>query len=332
MRYAIVALIVGFSIQNMIACEKKDEGKAKKLIAWIAKKFEPKNLETLRQEVEELLQNGNRSEAIQIVACHRERNKDLWMHLLLSIPEVELNCRMHGESNVHEITGYGYYEDYFILNLLKIIKERERQLAESQLEIERIQENAKITIALQEKNSQQRSRENANKNDMAPNLALVTFLEAKIRNIEKLSHEDKAKQINATNNEISMLLSQWNKRRRKLTPEPIEPIVKNILPDYAGEIPDRIMDFYQMLTNPEYYKERSITLPRGILLYGPPGTGKTYLVKQLAKAVSAKFIERKGSSFVALYAGSGPKAIRDFFSEARNHIKSGKNKTAVLFY
>ncbi|KRH92461.1 26S protease regulatory subunit 6B, partial [Pseudoloma neurophilia] len=72
----------------------------------------------------------------------------------------------------------------------------------------------------------------------------------------------------------------------------------------------------------ELYKQIGIDPPRGVLLYGPPGTGKTMLVKAVANATKATFIQVNGSEFVQKYLGEGPKMVRDVFRLAREKSPS----------
>lgn len=72
----------------------------------------------------------------------------------------------------------------------------------------------------------------------------------------------------------------------------------------------------------EMYKQIGIDPPRGVLLYGPPGTGKTMLVKAVANATKATFIQINGSEFVQKYLGEGPRMVRDVFRLAREKAPS----------
>lgn len=72
----------------------------------------------------------------------------------------------------------------------------------------------------------------------------------------------------------------------------------------------------------ELYKQIGIDPPRGVLLYGPPGTGKTMLVKAVANATKATFIQVNGSEFVQKYLGEGPRMVRDVFRLAREKAPS----------
>lgn len=72
----------------------------------------------------------------------------------------------------------------------------------------------------------------------------------------------------------------------------------------------------------ELYKQIGIDPPRGVLLYGPPGTGKTMLVKAVANATKATFIQVNGSEFVQKYLGEGPRMVRDVFRLAREKSPS----------
>lgn len=64
---------------------------------------------------------------------------------------------------------------------------------------------------------------------------------------------------------------------------------KNIA-GYAAEIKEA-KAICQMINEYEKYKERGITLPKGLLLYGEPGVGKTLFAQAIANEVKRKFIE-----------------------------------------
>ena len=79
-----------------------------------------------------------------------------------------------------------------------------------------------------------------------------------------------------------------------------------------------LIDISNFLKNPEKYQKLGIRLPKGVLLYGPPGTGKTMLAKAFANEFGIPFLYASGADFVEIYAGMGPKKIRDLFSQARD--------------
>ena len=72
----------------------------------------------------------------------------------------------------------------------------------------------------------------------------------------------------------------------------------------AGELP---------LTHPELYEEVGVKPPKGVILYGEPGTGKTLLAKAVANSTSATFLRVVGSELIQMWAGEGPKLVREIF-------------------
>ena len=60
-------------------------------------------------------------------------------------------------------------------------------------------------------------------------------------------------------------------------------------------------------------------MPRGILLYGPPGTGKTLMAAAIAGTAGVPFYSVNASSFVNVYVGTGPAAVRELYAKAREH-------------
>lgn len=71
------------------------------------------------------------------------------------------------------------------------------------------------------------------------------------------------------------------------------------------------------LKDPEAFDRMGIDVPRGILLYGMPGTGKTMLAKAVANETDANFISIKGPQIFSKWVGESEKAIRKYFSKAR---------------
>ncbi|KAG9439181.1 hypothetical protein H6P81_019346 [Aristolochia fimbriata] len=69
--------------------------------------------------------------------------------------------------------------------------------------------------------------------------------------------------------------------------------------------------------------------PRGLLLHGPPGTGKTILVHAVARECGAHMTLISPYLLPGAYAGESEKFLREAFSEAYNHVSSGK--PSVIF-
>uniref|UniRef100_A0A287CUQ9 26S protease regulatory subunit 4 pseudogene n=1 Tax=Ictidomys tridecemlineatus TaxID=43179 RepID=A0A287CUQ9_ICTTR len=84
-----------------------------------------------------------------------------------------------------------------------------------------------------------------------------------------------------------------------------------------GELDNQIQEIKESvefpLTHPEYYEEKGIKPPKGVILYGPPGTGKTLLARAVANQTSATFLR---------VVGNGPKLVRELFQVAEEHAPS----------
>lgn len=101
--------------------------------------------------------------------------------------------------------------------------------------------------------------------------------------------------------------------------------------DLAGYIPEDVREIVDFLKNSEKYKQVGAYIPKGILLVGPPGTGKTSIARAIAGEADAEFFNVSASEFIEVYVGVGPQRIRQLFQEARNAVKIGRRKKAIIF-
>ncbi len=98
------------------------------------------------------------------------------------------------------------------------------------------------------------------------------------------------------------------------------PVVQDPTPKTFDDLPGmsedvrEIVDFFK---NAEHFSRVGARIPRGVLLYGPPGTGKTSVARVLAHECGAEFFTAKGSEFIEIYVGVGPKRVRELFEKAR---------------
>lgn len=95
----------------------------------------------------------------------------------------------------------------------------------------------------------------------------------------------------------------------------------------AGKVEEKeeLLDIINYFKDSNKYKERGLTIPRGILLEGPPGTGKTLLAKALAGEINASYYSLTGSEFNGMFRGMGTVKVKQLFKEAR------KNAPSVIF-
>merc|ERR1719333_1751814 len=97
--------------------------------------------------------------------------------------------------------------------------------------------------------------------------------------------------------------------------------------DVAGlkEAKVEIMEFVDILQNPERYTKLGAKIPKGAVLVGPPGCGKTLLAKATAGEAQVPFYSMSGSDFIEMFVGVGPSRVRDLFEQAR------KQAPAIIF-
>lgn len=80
--------------------------------------------------------------------------------------------------------------------------------------------------------------------------------------------------------------------------------------DALKEQIQRLVIQYQ---NPDFFEDRGVSLPKGVLLYGPPGTGKTLAAKIFAGEIQRKFYYVKASDILSKYYGESEQAVKDIF-------------------
>jgi AFG3 family protein len=83
-----------------------------------------------------------------------------------------------------------------------------------------------------------------------------------------------------------------------------------------------VKQYVDFLKTPEKFTRLGGRLPKGCLLTGQPGTGKTMLAKAVAGEAGVPFFSCSGADFIEIYAGSGPKRVRDLFEAAKKAAPS----------
>ncbi len=97
--------------------------------------------------------------------------------------------------------------------------------------------------------------------------------------------------------------------------------------DIAGltELKVELRKFLAVFNNQEAFVEKSVSIPRGILLWGTPGCGKTSLAKAIAKEANVNFLCRNAADLVSGYSMSNENKIGELFKKAR------ENAPCVIF-
>ncbi|KAG5507394.1 hypothetical protein GH5_07493 [Leishmania sp. Ghana 2012 LV757] len=83
-----------------------------------------------------------------------------------------------------------------------------------------------------------------------------------------------------------------------------------------------VQQYVNFLKTPQVFTRLGGRLPKGCILTGEPGTGKTLLAKAVAGEANVPFYSCSGADFIEVYAGSGPKRVRELFAAAKKDAPS----------
>ncbi|KPI89729.1 ATP-dependent zinc metallopeptidase putative metallo-peptidase Clan MA(E) Family M41 [Leptomonas seymouri] len=83
-----------------------------------------------------------------------------------------------------------------------------------------------------------------------------------------------------------------------------------------------VQQYVNFLKTPDVFTRLGARLPKGCILTGKPGTGKTLLAKAVAGEADVPFFSCSGADFIEVYAGSGPKRVRELFASAKKEAPS----------
>ncbi|CAJ1022969.1 putative ATPase family associated with various cellular activities (AAA)/Peptidase family M41 [Leishmania utingensis] len=83
-----------------------------------------------------------------------------------------------------------------------------------------------------------------------------------------------------------------------------------------------VQQYVNFLKTPHVFTRLGGRLPKGCILTGVPGTGKTLLAKAVAGEANVPFYSCSGADFIEVYAGSGPRRVRELFEAAKKDAPS----------
>jgi AFG3 family protein len=123
---------------------------------------------------------------------------------------------------------------------------------------------------------------------------------------------DKAK----ASNPMSAMMEMMNPMKAKQFRVDVKGTTFN---DVIGipEAKEDLKQYVDFLKDPAKFTRLGARLPKGCLLTGQPGTGKTLLARAVAGEADKPFFSCSGADFIEIFGGSGPKRVRELFTEAR---------------
>lgn len=77
-----------------------------------------------------------------------------------------------------------------------------------------------------------------------------------------------------------------------------------------------------ILQHAQTFRDKGISVPRGLLLYGPPGTGKTQIAKTLANEIGLTFLAATTADLKAGHLGQSGQKVKELFTRARTMMPS----------
>ncbi|CUG87496.1 ATP-dependent zinc metallopeptidase, putative [Bodo saltans] len=124
---------------------------------------------------------------------------------------------------------------------------------------------------------------------------------------------------------FSEVMEQMQKQMNPMQTKDFQVTVKDTkFKDVIGvpEALEEVRQYVEFLKSPQRFVRLGGRLPKGCLLTGSPGTGKTLLAKAVAGEADVPFFTCSGADFIEVYAGSGPKRVRDLFDAAKKAAPS----------
>jgi hypothetical protein len=84
-----------------------------------------------------------------------------------------------------------------------------------------------------------------------------------------------------------------------------------------GELLEKLQTYCDILRHADAFRQRGITIPKGLLFYGPPGTGKTLTARVLAAQSGLAFVGCTTADIKQGWIGHSGQKVKEIFAAAR---------------
>ena len=166
--------------------------------------------------------------------------------------------------------------------------------------------------------------------DLMSSLVMKSIPKTVSEMVGKLKSLDTAEDFHAKDSSedaINKLISEIQQRTKADIVKPKETLADYVCSSSLKAELYEIKDFFE---REAIYKDKGITIPKGILFKGVPGTGKTYAARCIAGDVNCYFMVCTASSLQGQYIGSGAQNVKDVFKGAKA-LREASGKGVIVF-